>query len=134
MAVGLVAGLGVCWLSKGRESKPVGGSSQAAWPAPPSLPPFPPQVFQNPHQVVTVLLLQVLGALTPSLPACLTAAMDRCSPEGKLSQLLGLYGTTVYFAHGLEAAMLPSLGKSLALGHPAQMLLLFLSFFYRGVL
>lgn len=70
---------------------------------------------------MTVLLLQVLGALTPSLPTCLSAAMDRCSPESKLSQLLGLYGTTVYFAHGLEAAMLPSLGKSLALGYPAQM-------------
>ncbi|XP_032086457.1 conserved oligomeric Golgi complex subunit 7 [Thamnophis elegans] len=69
------------------------------------------QVFQNPHQVVTVLLLQVLGALTPSLPACLMAAMDRCSPESKMSQLLGLYGTTVYFAHGLEAVMLPSLGE-----------------------
>ncbi|XP_026543900.1 conserved oligomeric Golgi complex subunit 7 [Notechis scutatus] len=78
------------------------------------------QIFQNPHQVVTVLLLQVLGALAPSLPTCLTAAMERCSPESKLSQLLGLYGTTIYFAHGLEAAMLPSLGKSLALGHPAQ--------------
>ncbi|XP_070617012.1 conserved oligomeric Golgi complex subunit 7 [Erythrolamprus reginae] len=69
------------------------------------------QVFQNPHQVVTVLLLQVLGALAPSLPTCLAAAMDRCSPENRLSQLLGLYGTTVYFAHGLEAAMLPSLGE-----------------------
>uniref|UniRef100_A0A2D4KHH3 Conserved oligomeric Golgi complex subunit 7 n=1 Tax=Micrurus paraensis TaxID=1970185 RepID=A0A2D4KHH3_9SAUR len=69
------------------------------------------QVFQNPHQVVTVLLLQVLGALAPSLPTCLAAAMERCSPESKLSQLLGLYGTTVYFAHGLEAVMLPSLGE-----------------------
>uniref|UniRef100_A0A6B2FH83 Conserved oligomeric Golgi complex subunit 7 n=1 Tax=Bothriechis nubestris TaxID=1766655 RepID=A0A6B2FH83_9SAUR len=69
------------------------------------------QVFQNPHQVVTVLLLQGLGALTPSLPTCLSAAMDHCSPESKLSQLLGLYGTTVYFARGLEAAMLPSLGE-----------------------
>ncbi|XP_063170728.1 conserved oligomeric Golgi complex subunit 7 isoform X2 [Candoia aspera] len=67
------------------------------------------QVFQNPHQVVTVLLLQVLGALTPSVPTCLSADMDRCGPESKLSRLLELYGTTVYFAHGLEVAMLPSL-------------------------
>ncbi|KAM6423601.1 conserved oligomeric Golgi complex subunit 7 isoform 1-T2 [Liasis olivaceus] len=67
------------------------------------------QVFQNPHQVVTVLLLQVLGALAPSIPTCLSAAMERCSPESKLDQLLGLYSTTVYFARGLEVTMLPSL-------------------------
>ncbi|XP_042294025.1 conserved oligomeric Golgi complex subunit 7 isoform X2 [Sceloporus undulatus] len=67
------------------------------------------QVFRNPHQVVTVLLLQVLGALVPSLPACLTTSMERIGPEGKLAHLLGLRETTAYFARGLEAAMLPSL-------------------------
>nr|XP_020660453.1 conserved oligomeric Golgi complex subunit 7 [Pogona vitticeps]XP_020660454.1 conserved oligomeric Golgi complex subunit 7 [Pogona vitticeps]XP_020660455.1 conserved oligomeric Golgi complex subunit 7 [Pogona vitticeps] len=67
------------------------------------------QVFQAPHQVVTVLLIQALGALVPSIPTCLSTAVERAGPESKLSQLLGLYDATTYFARGLEAAMLPYL-------------------------
>ncbi|XP_062999419.1 conserved oligomeric Golgi complex subunit 7 isoform X2 [Elgaria multicarinata webbii] len=67
------------------------------------------QVFKNPHQVVAVLLIQVLSALVPSVPTCLHTAMEHAGPESKLSRLLGLYDTTAYFAHGLEVAMLPSL-------------------------
>ncbi|XP_066496653.1 conserved oligomeric Golgi complex subunit 7 [Tiliqua scincoides] len=67
------------------------------------------QVFQSPHQVVAVLLIQVLGALVPSVPICLGTAMDCASPDNKLHCLLGLYEATAYFARSLEAAMLPSL-------------------------
>ncbi|XP_061456184.1 conserved oligomeric Golgi complex subunit 7 isoform X3 [Rhineura floridana] len=70
---------------------------------------FKTQVFKNPHQVVVVLLIQALGALVPSIPICLSTTMERAGPESKLSRLLGLYDATTYFAHGLEAAMLPSL-------------------------
>lgn len=69
------------------------------------------QIFQNPHQVVAVLLIQVLGALLPSIPVCLTTAMDRASPDNKLQCLLGLYEATTYFARSLETAMLPSLSE-----------------------
>ncbi|XP_054850708.1 conserved oligomeric Golgi complex subunit 7 isoform X2 [Eublepharis macularius] len=41
------------------------------------------QVFQNPHQVVTVLLIQALGALAPSIPVCLNTALERANPEGE---------------------------------------------------
>ncbi|CAI5792477.1 conserved oligomeric Golgi complex subunit 7 [Podarcis lilfordi] len=67
------------------------------------------QVFKNPHQVVVVLLIQVLSALVPSIPVCLSTAMERAGPESRLSRLLGLYDATVYFARGLEVAMLPVL-------------------------
>ncbi|KAJ7305799.1 hypothetical protein JRQ81_010165 [Phrynocephalus forsythii] len=67
------------------------------------------QVFKAPHQVVTVLLIQALGALVPSIAVCLSAAVERAGPESKLRQLLGLYEATTYFARGLEAAMLPHL-------------------------
>lgn len=67
------------------------------------------QVFQAPHQVVVVLLIQVLGALVPPLPICLSTAMERAGPESKLAELLGLYAATTYFARGLEAALQPSL-------------------------
>lgn len=67
------------------------------------------QVFKAPHQVVTVLLIQALGALVPSVPVCLSTAVERAGPEGKLRQLLALYDATAYFARSLEAAMLPHL-------------------------
>ncbi|XP_062820594.1 conserved oligomeric Golgi complex subunit 7 [Anolis carolinensis] len=67
------------------------------------------QVFKSPHQVVTVLLLQALGALAPPIPACLSLAMERAGPEVKLGLLLSLYETTTFFAQGLEAAMMPCL-------------------------
>ncbi|NWX32732.1 COG7 protein, partial [Notiomystis cincta] len=67
------------------------------------------QVFKNPHEVVTVLLIQTLGALVPSIPVCLSTAMERTGQEAKLSQLLELHDATVHFAKGLEVAMLPNL-------------------------
>uniref|UniRef100_A0A8V5FPP1 Conserved oligomeric Golgi complex subunit 7 n=1 Tax=Melopsittacus undulatus TaxID=13146 RepID=A0A8V5FPP1_MELUD len=46
------------------------------------------QVFKNPHEVVTVLLIQTLGALVPSIPVCLSTAMERTGQETKLNKLL----------------------------------------------
>ncbi|NXH21921.1 COG7 protein, partial [Bucco capensis] len=67
------------------------------------------QVFKNPPEVVTVLLIQTLGALVPSIPVCLSSALDRSGQESKLSKLLELYDATSHFAKGLELAMLPKL-------------------------
>ncbi|NWI70809.1 COG7 protein, partial [Todus mexicanus] len=67
------------------------------------------QVFRNPHEIVTVLLIQTLGALVPSIPVCLSTALERTGQETKLSKLLELYDATVHFAKGLEVAMLPNL-------------------------
>ncbi|XP_058671959.1 conserved oligomeric Golgi complex subunit 7 isoform X2 [Ammospiza nelsoni] len=67
------------------------------------------QVFKNPHEVVTVLLIQTLGALVPSIPVCLSTAMERTGQDTKLAQLLELHDATVHFAKGLEVAMLPNL-------------------------
>ncbi|XP_012866617.1 PREDICTED: conserved oligomeric Golgi complex subunit 7 [Dipodomys ordii] len=65
------------------------------------------QVFKNPHEVVTVLLIQTLGALVPSLPGCLSAGVERAGPELELSKLLEFYDTTAHFAKALEMALLP---------------------------
>ncbi|KAJ8798606.1 hypothetical protein J1605_016409 [Eschrichtius robustus] len=65
------------------------------------------QVFRNPHEVVTVLLIQTLGALVPSLPICLSASVERAGPELELVKLLELYDATAHFAKGLEMALLP---------------------------
>uniref|UniRef100_A0A8D2HFE5 Conserved oligomeric Golgi complex subunit 7 n=1 Tax=Urocitellus parryii TaxID=9999 RepID=A0A8D2HFE5_UROPR len=67
------------------------------------------QVFKNPHEVVTVLLIQTLGALVPSLPICLSAGVERAGPELELTKLLEFYDTTAHFAKGLEVALLPHL-------------------------
>ncbi|XP_030098374.1 conserved oligomeric Golgi complex subunit 7 isoform X3 [Mus musculus] len=67
------------------------------------------QVFKNPHEVVTVLLIQTLGALVPSLPMCLSAGVERAGPELELTRLLEFYDTTAHFAKGLEMALLPHL-------------------------
>uniref|UniRef100_A0A8C8VIQ3 Conserved oligomeric Golgi complex subunit 7 n=1 Tax=Pelusios castaneus TaxID=367368 RepID=A0A8C8VIQ3_9SAUR len=67
------------------------------------------QVFRNPHEIVTVLLIQTLSALVPSIPVCLSTAMERASQETKLNMLLELYDITTHFARGLEVAMLPNL-------------------------
>lgn len=74
-----------------------------------------PQVFKKPHEVVTVLLIQTLGALVPSIPVCLSTAMERTGQETKLSKLLELYDATIHFAKGLEMAMLPNLSRASAL-------------------
>ncbi|XP_073915793.1 conserved oligomeric Golgi complex subunit 7 isoform X3 [Castor canadensis] len=63
------------------------------------------QVFKNPHEVVTVLLIQTLGALVPSLPMCLSASMERVGPELELSKLLEFYDITAHFAKTLEMAL-----------------------------
>ncbi|XP_044193436.1 conserved oligomeric Golgi complex subunit 7 [Thunnus albacares] len=69
------------------------------------------QVFKNPYEVVTVLLIQTLGAMVPSIPVCLSTAMDRAAQEQRLDTLLELNHTTSTFGHSLEAAMLPHLGE-----------------------
>ncbi|KAG7507777.1 conserved oligomeric Golgi complex subunit 7 [Solea senegalensis] len=70
------------------------------------------QVFKNPYEVVTVLLIQTLGAMVPSISLCLSTTMERTGQEQRLDTLLELYQTTSSFAHSLEAAMLPHLGKN----------------------
>ncbi|XP_048465333.1 conserved oligomeric Golgi complex subunit 7 [Rhincodon typus] len=70
------------------------------------------QVFRNPCEIVTVLQIQTLGAIVPSIPVCLSTAIERASQEDKLSMLLDLHDSTVHFAKSLEAAMLPHLGKT----------------------
>ncbi|MEQ2161696.1 hypothetical protein GOODEAATRI_012172, partial [Goodea atripinnis] len=67
------------------------------------------QVFKNPYEIVTVLLIQTLGAMVPSIPVCLSTAMERASQEQSLDTLLELHQTTSTFGHSLEAAMLPHL-------------------------
>lgn len=68
------------------------------------------QVFKNPYEVVTVLLIQTLGAMVPSIPVCLSTAVERAAQEQRLDTLLELHHTTSTFGHSLEAAMLPHLG------------------------
>ncbi|XP_028670290.1 conserved oligomeric Golgi complex subunit 7 [Erpetoichthys calabaricus] len=70
------------------------------------------QVFKNPYEVVTVLLIQTLGAMVPSISVCLSTGMERAGQESKLSVLLELYETASHFAKALEAAMLPHLGEN----------------------
>ncbi|XP_024600330.1 conserved oligomeric Golgi complex subunit 7 isoform X4 [Neophocaena asiaeorientalis asiaeorientalis] len=65
------------------------------------------QVFRNPYEVVTVLLIQTLGALVPSLPVCLSSSVERAGPELELIKLLDFYDATAHFAKGLEMALLP---------------------------
>uniref|UniRef100_A0A8C9MII3 Conserved oligomeric Golgi complex subunit 7 n=1 Tax=Serinus canaria TaxID=9135 RepID=A0A8C9MII3_SERCA len=60
------------------------------------------QVFKNPHEVVTVLLIQTLGALVPSIPVCLSTAMERTGQDTRLTQLLELHDATVHFAKGSD--------------------------------
>lgn len=70
------------------------------------------QVFKNPYEVVTVLLIQTLGAMVPSIPVCLSTAVERSAQEQRLDTLLELHHTTTTFGHSLEAAMLPHLGEN----------------------
>uniref|UniRef100_A0A673BXR4 Conserved oligomeric Golgi complex subunit 7 n=1 Tax=Sphaeramia orbicularis TaxID=375764 RepID=A0A673BXR4_9TELE len=57
------------------------------------------QVFKNPYEVVTVLLIQTLGAMVPSIPVCLSTAMERAAQEQRLNTLLELHDTTSTFGH-----------------------------------
>lgn len=70
------------------------------------------QVFKNPYEVVTVLLIQTLGAMVPSIPVCLSTAVERAPQEQRLDTLLELHHTTSTFGHNLEAAMLPHMGEN----------------------
>ncbi|XP_028989396.1 conserved oligomeric Golgi complex subunit 7 [Betta splendens] len=70
------------------------------------------QVFRNPYEVVTVLLIQTLGAMVPSIPVCLSTAMERTTQEQRLDTLLELHRTVSTFGRSLEAAMLPHLGEN----------------------
>lgn len=67
-------------------------------------------MFKNPYEVVTVLLIQTLGAMVPSIPMCLSTAMERAAQEQRLDTLLELHHTVSTFGHNLEAAMLPHMG------------------------
>ncbi|XP_061823672.1 conserved oligomeric Golgi complex subunit 7 [Nerophis lumbriciformis] len=70
------------------------------------------QVFKNPYEVVTVLLIQTLGAMVPSIPVCLSTAMEQAAPEKCLDTLLELHHTTLTLGHNLEAAMMPHIGEN----------------------
>lgn len=70
------------------------------------------QVFKRPYEVVTVLLIQTLGAMVPSVPVCVSSALERCETEGRLEALLELHHTTATFARNLEAAVLPHLEEA----------------------
>ncbi|KAJ3583738.1 hypothetical protein NHX12_015646 [Muraenolepis orangiensis] len=70
------------------------------------------QVFKRPYEVVTVLLIQTLGAMVPSGPVCVSSALERCDPEDRLEALLELHQTTSTFTHSLEATTLPHLGEA----------------------
>uniref|UniRef100_A0A667XD95 Conserved oligomeric Golgi complex subunit 7 n=1 Tax=Myripristis murdjan TaxID=586833 RepID=A0A667XD95_9TELE len=70
------------------------------------------QVFKNPYEVVTVLLIQTLGAMVPSIPVCLGTHIERAAQDQRLDTLLELHHTTSAFGHSLEAAMLPHLGEN----------------------
>ncbi|XP_056286048.1 conserved oligomeric Golgi complex subunit 7 [Pseudoliparis swirei] len=70
------------------------------------------QVFKNPYEVVTVLLIQTLGAMVPSIPVCLSSAVERAAQERRLDTLLELHHATSTFGRSLEAAMLPHLGEN----------------------
>lgn len=76
---------------------------------------FSAQVFKNPYEVVTVLLIQTLAAMVPSIPVCLSMALERTAQEQRLDSLLELHGATTTFGHSLEAAMLPHLGMFLGM-------------------
>lgn len=70
------------------------------------------QVFRNPYEVVTVLLIQTLGAMVPSVPVCLSSALEHTPPEHRLDSLLELHQTAAAFGRSLETAMLPHLGEN----------------------
>lgn len=63
-----------------------------------------------------MLLIQTLGAMVPSIPVCLSTALESTAQEQRLDLLLELHSATTTFGHSLEAAMLPHLGVCLATG------------------
>ncbi|XP_072536239.1 conserved oligomeric Golgi complex subunit 7 [Salminus brasiliensis] len=69
------------------------------------------QVFKNPYEVVTVLMIQTLGAMVPSIPESIAAALDRCPAESRLETILELHQTAANFSRSLETAMQPHLSE-----------------------
>ncbi|XP_030622957.1 conserved oligomeric Golgi complex subunit 7 [Chanos chanos] len=69
------------------------------------------QVFKNPYEVVTVLMIQTLAAMVPSIPECISVALERCQGDSRLDSLLELHQTAANFSRSLETAMLPHLGE-----------------------
>uniref|UniRef100_A0A4W4FHX5 Conserved oligomeric Golgi complex subunit 7 n=1 Tax=Electrophorus electricus TaxID=8005 RepID=A0A4W4FHX5_ELEEL len=69
------------------------------------------QVFKNPYEVVTVLLIQTLGAMVPSIPESIAAVLGGCPVESRLDMLLELHQTAVNLSRSLETAMQPHLGE-----------------------
>ncbi|XP_046888776.1 conserved oligomeric Golgi complex subunit 7 [Hypomesus transpacificus] len=70
------------------------------------------QVFRNPYEVVTVLLIQTLGAMVPAVPVSLSSVLEHTPPEQRLDCLLELHHTATAFGRSLETAMLPHLGEN----------------------
>uniref|UniRef100_W5KXJ4 Conserved oligomeric Golgi complex subunit 7 n=1 Tax=Astyanax mexicanus TaxID=7994 RepID=W5KXJ4_ASTMX len=69
------------------------------------------QVFKNPYEVVTVLMIQTLGAMVPSIPDSIAAALECCPAEGRLETILELHQTAANFSRSLETAMQPHLSE-----------------------
>uniref|UniRef100_A0A673FXK5 Conserved oligomeric Golgi complex subunit 7 n=1 Tax=Sinocyclocheilus rhinocerous TaxID=307959 RepID=A0A673FXK5_9TELE len=69
------------------------------------------QVFKNPCEVLTVLMIQTLGAMVPSIPDCIAVTLRRSSGDSRLDVLLELHQTAANFSRSLEAAMQPQLGE-----------------------
>ncbi|XP_022529790.2 conserved oligomeric Golgi complex subunit 7 [Astyanax mexicanus] len=69
------------------------------------------QVFKNPYEVVTVLTIQTLGAMVPSIPDSIAAALECCPAEGRLETILELHQTAANFSRSLETAMQPHLSE-----------------------
>ena len=68
-------------------------------------------MFRNPYEVVTVLLIQTLGAMVPAVPVSLSSVLEHTPPEQRLDCLLELHHTAPAFGRSLETALLPHLGS-----------------------
>uniref|UniRef100_A0A671RK22 Conserved oligomeric Golgi complex subunit 7 n=1 Tax=Sinocyclocheilus anshuiensis TaxID=1608454 RepID=A0A671RK22_9TELE len=68
------------------------------------------QVFKNPCEVLTVLMIQTLGAMVPTIPDCIAVALKRYTGDCRVDVLLELHQTAANFSRSLEAAMQPQLG------------------------
>uniref|UniRef100_A0AAY3ZWX3 Conserved oligomeric Golgi complex subunit 7 n=1 Tax=Denticeps clupeoides TaxID=299321 RepID=A0AAY3ZWX3_9TELE len=69
------------------------------------------QVFKNPYEVVTVLMIQTLTVMVPSIPECITLELQRCLGDCRLNTLLDLHQTAVNFSRSLENAMVSNIGE-----------------------
>uniref|UniRef100_A0A672KR28 Conserved oligomeric Golgi complex subunit 7 n=1 Tax=Sinocyclocheilus grahami TaxID=75366 RepID=A0A672KR28_SINGR len=67
------------------------------------------QVFKNPCEVLTVLMIQTLGAMVPTIPDCIAGALKRYTGDCRVDVLLELHQTAANFSRSLEAAMQPQL-------------------------